>query len=173
MRVATGVAALACTAGLSVLPLTRVGESGRTAALLTALVAIGVLAVALVSGWSRLVPLALLLVGAVYAAQLAVDDMPLDVAAPLFAAGLLVAAELAYWSLDEREAVRGERGDALRSLGRVAALGVAASVLAAALLATADGVRARGLGVDVAGAAAAALALLVIVFATRRRPGED
>jgi hypothetical protein len=150
-----------------------VGESGRTPAVVTALAAMLVLAVALVAGWPRLVPLALLLVGAVYAAQLAVDDMPLDVAAPVFAAGLLVAAELAYWSLDEREAIRGERGDALRRLGRVAGLGVAASVVAAALLATADGVRARGLGVDVAGAAAAALALLVVVFATRRGPGEE
>jgi hypothetical protein len=156
-------------AGLAALPLTRAGESGRGAALVGALAALAVLAGALVSGWSRLVPVALLLVGAVYAAQLTIDDMPLDVAAPAFAAGLLVAAELAYWSLDERERVRGERGDALRRLGYVAGLGIAASVVAAALLATSDGVRARGLGVDVAGAAAAAVALLVVVFVARTR----
>jgi hypothetical protein len=154
-----------------VLPLTRAGESGREAALVAALAALAVLAAGLVSGWSRLVPVALVLVGAVYAAQLAIDDMPLDVAAPAFAAGLLVAAELAYWSLEERERVRGERGDALRRLGYVAALGIVASVVAAALLATADGVRARGVGIDVAGAAAAALTLLVVVFVTLRRPG--
>lgn len=128
-----------------------------------------VLVAGLVRGWTPLVPVALVLVGGVYAAQLVVDDAPLDVAAPAFAAGLLVAAELAYWSLDERERVRRERGDDLRHLAYVAGLGVAAVLVAAALLATADVVRARGLGVDVAGAAAAALALLVIAFVARDR----
>jgi len=105
----------------------------------------------------------------VYAAQLAVDDVPLDVAAPAFAAGLLVGAELAYWSLDERMRLEGEPGDDLRRLAYVAALGVGTLLVSSVLLVLADALRTRGLGIDLLGAAAAALALLaVIVFARGR-----
>ena len=104
-----------------------------------------------------------------YAAQLAVDDVPLDVAAPAFAAGLLVGAELAYWSLDERMRLEGEPGDDLRRLAYVAELGVGTLLVSSVLLVLADALRTRGLGIDVLGAAAAALALLaVIVFARGR-----
>ncbi len=129
------------------------------------------LAAILVVGMPSLVPAPFVLVGGLYAAQLAVDDVPLDVAAPAFAAGLLVGAELAYWSLDERERLKGEPGDDLRRLAYVAGLGVATLLVASVLLVLADAVRTRGLGVDVLGAAAAALALLaVIVFARGRGP---
>jgi hypothetical protein len=164
---------VACTAAVAALPLTRVGEGGRSAALLTALTALVVLVAGLVSGWARLVPASLLLVGGLYAIELVADDASLDTAAPAVAGGLLVAAELAYWSLDEREHVRGERGAALAQLAFVAALGVAAGVVAATLLVVADAVRAHGLGVDVAGAAAAALALLLVVLVARGAAGEE
>jgi hypothetical protein len=124
-----------------------------------------------VVGLPSLVPAPFVLVVGLYAAQLGVDDEPLDVTAPVFAAGLIVAVELAYWSLDERDRVRGEPGDDLRRLAYVALLGVAALLAAAVLLALVDAVRARGLGIDVLGAAAAALALLALVaFARRRGP---
>jgi hypothetical protein len=146
----------------------RADEGVRAAGLRVAVVALVTLVAGLVRGSGVLVPVALLLVGGVYGAQLAVDDAPLDVAAPAFAAGLLVAAELAYWSIEERERVRGAPGDGLRQLGRVAGLGIAAMLVAAVLLALADAVRARGLGVDLAGAVAAALALLAVVFVAGR-----
>jgi ABC-type transport system involved in cytochrome c biogenesis permease subunit len=115
------------------------------------------------------VPAALVAVGGIYALQLAVDDAPLDVAAPAFAAGMVVAAELAYWSLDERERAKGERGDGLRRLALLAGLGVATLLVTALLLAAADALRTRGLGIDVVGAAAAALALVAIVLFARGR----
>lgn len=127
------------------------------------------LAAVLAVGAPALVPLPFLLVGGIYAAQLAVDDAPLDPAAPAFAAGLVVGAELAYWSLDERDGVKGRPGDDLRRAGYVAGLGVAALLVAAVVLALVDAVRARGLGVDVLGAAAAALALLAVVLFARGR----
>ncbi len=105
----------------------------------------------------------------IYALQLAVDDAPLDVAAPAFAAGTLVAAELAYWSLDERERAKGERGDGLRRLALLAGLGVATLLVTALLLAAADALRTRGLGIDVVGATAAALALVAVVLFARGR----
>jgi hypothetical protein len=133
-----------------------------------AVVALVVLAVALVLGWARLVPLALGLLGGVYALYLAVDDPPLDVAAPAFAAGLLVTAELAYWSLEEREKVPAEGGESLRRTAVVALQGVVALVLCGGLLALADAARTRGLAIDLFGAAAAAAALLGLARLARR-----
>ena len=66
------------------------------------MVAFVALVVAVVLGWSPLVPVAVALVGGTYAVELAIDDAPLDVSVPVIALGLLLAAELAYWSLDER-----------------------------------------------------------------------
>jgi hypothetical protein len=131
-------------------------------------VAIVALAAALLLGWPRLVSLALVLLGGVYALYLGVDDPPLDVSAPAFAAGLLVAAELAFWSLDERAEVLGERGETLRRSAIVAGLGVAALVLCSALLALADVARTSGLAVDLLGAAAAVAVLLTLAAMTRR-----
>ena len=153
------------------MPLARDGADvdhpGLRVAAVAALALVAILAV----GVPALVPAPFVLVGAVYASQLAVDDVPLDVAAPAFAAGLLVGAELAYWSLDERARLEGEPGDDLRRLAYVAALGVATLLVSSVLLVLADAVRTRGLGIDVVGAAAAALALLaVIVFARGRGP---
>jgi hypothetical protein len=118
-------------------------------------------------GWPVLLPVSLVGLGGLYAAQLAVDDATLDGAAPLFAAGLLAAAELGYWSLEEREPAEADPGEAPRRVGFVALLVLAASVVAGVLLALVDGVRAGGLAVDLVGALAAALVLTVVVVTHR------
>lgn len=135
--------------------------------------ALGLLALvaALVLGWTALVPVALGALGGWYGLQLAVDDAPLDLAAPLVAAGLVVTAELAYWSLEETERVEGEAGQTWRRLAYVAALAFGTFVVSALLLALVDGVRAGGLAIDLLGAAAAAAALVAIALAARRAPG--
>jgi hypothetical protein len=125
------------------------------------------LVAALVLGWTPLIPVSIVVVGGAYAAQLAIDDAALDASVPVVAAGLLVAAELAYWSLEERDRVQGDGGDRLRRVVFVAGLGLGALVVAAALLALVDAVRTTGLAVDVVGAAAAAVALFAIVIAAR------
>jgi hypothetical protein len=125
------------------------------------------LVASLALGWPALLPVSLVGLGGLYAAQLAVDDATLDGAAPLFAAGLLAAAELGYWSLEEREPATASPGEALRRVGFVALLVLAASVVAGVLLAVVDGVRAGGLAVDLVGALAAALVLTVVVGAHR------
>jgi hypothetical protein len=119
-------------------------------------------------GWARLIPLSLALLGAVYALYLSADDAALDPAAPVFAAGLLVIAELAYMSLEEREEIPAEPGEALRRGAFIAALGLGALLVSSGLLALADVVRAGGLAVDLLGAVAAAAALLVVVALARR-----
>jgi hypothetical protein len=133
-----------------------------------ALAAVALLA-AIVNGWSALVPIGVAAAGGLYAMELAVDDAPIDMAAPAIAAGLYLAAELAYWSLDERRRVQGDPGDGLRRATFVALLGVGSFVVAAALLALADGISARGLALDVVGAAAAVAALATIAVLARER----
>ena len=132
-----------------------------------AIVALLALFAALVRGWAPLLPSALVLLGALYGAQLAIDDAQVDIAAPLVATGLVLVAELGYWSLEEREQVTGEPGDSLRRLAFVALLALGTLVVTASLLALVDAVRAGGLALDLLGAAAAAVALVAIVLAAR------
>jgi hypothetical protein len=132
-------------------------------------VALLVLVAALVLEWPVLVPVPIVLLGGLYGAQLAIDDAPLDTGAALFALGALVLAELAYWSLEERERVKAEPGDVFRRLAFVALLGLGGVVVASLLLALVDEVEAGGLGVDLLGAAAAAAVLLAIVRSARTR----
>jgi hypothetical protein len=166
---ATGAASVACAGALVALPLARASGGVYHAGLRIAVVALVLLAVILVLGLSSAVPIPFVVVAGIYGAQLAVDDAALDVAAPAFAAGLVVAVELAYWSLDARDRVRGMPGDDLRRVAYVAALGVGALLVSAVLLALADAIRARGLGIDVVGAVAAACALLAVVLFARGR----
>jgi hypothetical protein len=133
-----------------------------------AAIAVLALLAGLVFGWLRLVPVSLVLVGSTYALYLAVDDAAVDSAAPAFAAGLFLAAELAYWSLEERDKVHTEAGEALRRVAIVAALAMGALVLGGGLLAVADAVRTRGLAIDLLGAMAAATALLGVALFARR-----
>ena len=131
-------------------------------------VAFVALVAALVLGWSLLIPLSLGLLGAAYATHLGLDDPSLDASAPLFGAGLLLTAELGYWSLEERDRVVAEPGEQLRRLALVVCLALGALAAGAGLLAVADLARTEGLAIDVLGAAAAAAALLVVVLLARR-----
>jgi hypothetical protein len=119
-------------------------------------------------GSARLLPLPFVLLGGAYAVYLAVDDVPLDPAAPVLAAGLFLSAELAYWSLDERESFHGDAGETLRRIAVVAGLGGAALLASGALLALADVAGARGLAIDLVGATAASAVLALVVLYARR-----
>ena len=127
-------------------------------------VALVALLAALVLEWTRLIPVSLVLLGGAYATYLGVDDPVLDSTAPAFAAGLLVAAELAYLSLEEARNVRAAAGETWRRTAIVAALGVGALVGSGGVLAIADVAAARGLAIDLAGAMAAALVLVVLLL---------
>jgi len=134
-----------------------------------AAVAAVVLLAAIVNEWSPLVPIAVAAAGGIYAVELALDDAPIDLAAPAIAVGLFLTAELAYWSLDESERIPGDPGDGLRRAAVVGLLGVAAFVVSSALLVLADGIRARGLALDIVGAAAAVAALAAIALLAREK----
>jgi hypothetical protein len=131
-------------------------------------VALLCLVAALVLGVSRLVPVPFLLLGGAYAVYLVVDDVPLDPAAPVFAAGVLVSADLAYWSLEERDRVSGDAGETLRRIAVLSGLAATALVVSGALLALADVAGTRGLAIDLVGAVAASAVLALIVRYARR-----
>ena len=148
-------------------PLARGQEQFEAADVRVAAVAFVALIAAIVRGWAWLVPASIALVGGSYAAELAIDDVPLDAAAPIVAIGLLLASELAYWSLDERSHTVGDPGDGPRRAAFAATGAAGALVVASALLALVDEIRGRGLALDLAGAIAA-VAVVVTVLATAR-----
>ena len=127
------------------------------------------LAVALGGRWPELLPWALALLGAQYAAALLLRDGGIDALAPLYAAGLLVTAELAYWAV--------ERGPAptsvvLARVGALLALALGTAAVGSLLLAASTGSGEGGLGLDLVGLAAATAALgLVTWLAWRSRAG--
>ncbi|HUG65950.1 MAG TPA: hypothetical protein VMK83_12090 [Gaiellaceae bacterium] len=138
-----------------------------------AAVAFLALVAAVVLAWPALVPLAAVLVGGLYGAELAIADEPLDVAAPAVAGALLLSVELAYWSLEERGRWKSDPGENLRRGAFVALLCVAALLVSALLLALVDTVRARGLALDLLGATAAAAVLVTVLVAARRQVRHD
>jgi hypothetical protein len=124
------------------------------------------LAGGLVLQWPVLVPAALVALGGGYAALLGLEGGALDERAPLVAAALFVVAELAYWSLELRDAVADEPGAYARRLALVAALGLGALAVGAGLLAAVDA--GGGIGLEVVGAVAAVAALAIVALAARR-----
>lgn len=150
---------------MAAVPVARATGTLQSAGVRVATVAAVALIAALVLGWSFLVPGAIALAGGLYAAQLALDDTALDLSAPVIAAGLVLTAELAHWSLEERDRVLGDPGDGLRHGAFVALLVIAALLVGAALLALVDAVRAESLTLDLLGSAAAAATLVGIALA--------
>jgi hypothetical protein len=149
--------------------MTRGGEQFQRAGARIGAVALLVLVAAVVLSWAALIPVAVAAAGGMYAVELAIADTPLDVAAPAVAAALLLCAELAYWSLDERERWSGDAGDVLRRVAFVALLAVAAFLVAGSLLVVADGVRAGGLALDLLGAVAAVAVVATVLLIAREQ----
>jgi hypothetical protein len=154
------------------MPLVRGQGTFEHADVRVAAVAFVALVAAIVQGWAWLVPASIALVGGSYAAQLAIDDVPLDAAAPLVAVGLLLAAELAYWSLDERTRATGDAGQGLRRAALVALGAVVALVLGSSLLALVDELRARGLALDLVGVLAAVAVVVTVLVTARDQPSK-
>ncbi len=116
------------------------------------------------------VPVALLALGAGYGASLGVEGGALDARAPALAAALFLLAELAYWSLELRDAVADEPGAYGRRIGLLSALALGALAVGAGLLAIVDAGERGGISVEALGAVAAVAALAIVALATRRQP---
>jgi hypothetical protein len=119
---------------------------------------------ALVRRVDDMLPWPIVVIGVTYAIPLFVRGGGIDEGAPLIGAGLLLSAELAAWSFDERWAIRAERAVVVArgvALGLLVLGGLAAAALVLALAAAPVG---GGLAWTVLGAAAA---VVVVGLAAR------
>jgi hypothetical protein len=137
-----------------------------------AAVAVGatlLLPLALVTGRSTPISIALVLLGAIYI----VPEGDRAVPAPMYAGALLLIAELAFWSLDERTPGRVEPGTGTpRLLGvlGVGATGVAASAL---VLLASEGDLARSPARTAAGVGAVLACVAILTALARSRSAHD
>ena len=128
-----------------------------------------VLALGLALRLPTTVPAAIVLLGGEYALVLSVEDPTLDTRAAVVAAGLLVIAELAFWSLELRAEITDEPGSYARRLAVLALLALGALALSGALIAVVDLAGRGGLAIEIAGAVAA-FAAFVLLWSLSRRP---
>jgi hypothetical protein len=140
------------------------------AALILGIGAIGAipLALVLVRGLDELLAWALIPLGVAYTVSLLLHGSSVDGGVPLVAAGLLLCAELAAWSVDEAQAIAAERQVVLARATALAALvlvGLAVSGVVVALSrAPADGLAWTAVG------AAAAVGLVALAVRLAHRP---
>ena len=132
--------------------------------------AAGILLVAVDVAAGRAAPIsfALVLLGAIYA----VPDGDRAVPAPIYGSVLLLTAELAYWSLDERVVGRVLAGAIAPRLLAILAVSAAAIPASALVLVAADADVARSPAVTAAGAAAAVACVGLLAALARVRSGE-
>jgi hypothetical protein len=139
------------------------------AALGIGMLGVALLAIGLAARLTAAITAGLAVVGGMYGAALVVESAPLDRGAPIVAAALVLAAELAWWSLELRARIAPEAGSYLRTLALVLTLALGAYGLGAVLLAIVDVARTSGLVIEGFGAAAAAAVLGAAVLVGRGR----
>jgi hypothetical protein len=125
-------------------------------------------ALAVAAGRSAPIPFALVVLGAIYA----IPDGDRAIPAPIYASLLLLSAELAYWSLDERVVARVIAGAVAPRLLALLAVSAAAIPASALVLLAADADVARSPAVTAAGAAAVVACIALLMALARLRSGE-
>jgi hypothetical protein len=129
------------------------------------------LAWVLVRGATDLLVWALLCLGAGYVVAIVVHGSGVDGGAPLVATGLLLCAELATWSLDERHRMAVDRAVVLGRASALGALALGGLVAAALVVGLAAAPGGAGLVWTLLGAGASVLAVGVAARLARRSPG--
>jgi hypothetical protein len=127
--------------------------------------------VGLVSRWSAPLAAGIVFLGAEQAVRLAIGRSSVDPWTPAYAAGLLLAAELAWWSIEPRVAAWSEPGAVLRRVLTVAAACAGAGLLAALVVLAAGAPPRGGVGLELVGVLAAAAAVAVIAAVARAPVG--
>lgn len=131
--------------------------------------AILLLSLALAAVRSAPIPFAVLLLGAIYT----IPEGDRAIAAPIYASALLLVAELAYWSLDERVGQRVQVGAFTPRLVAILAVGAAAAPVSALVLIAAEADVARSPALTAAGAAAVVACVGLLTALARIRTGES
>lgn len=138
------------------------------ATVLATVVAVALLALGLVLRRPIAFPAAVVLLAAPYVALLGFEVDGLDTRAPMIAALLFSAAELAYWSLELRGTLANEPGTYLRRLALLAGLSMGTIAGGTVVLVLAEQVAADGPAFEIAGAAAAVGAVALLALAVGR-----
>jgi hypothetical protein len=129
-----------------------------------------VLLPSLAFGWTSGVAWSLAILAGDYALALSLrDDDLIDAAAPLYGAGLLALAELAYWSLELRGPGREEPRVAIRRATALGAVIVLSAVVGSFVVVVTASPFGGGLAWDAVGVAAAACTLAILAWLARRR----
>jgi hypothetical protein len=132
--------------------------------------ALGLLLASLSFGWAAGIAWTLVLLAGEYAGALAANDQTVvDPGAPLYAAGLLLLTELAYWSLELRGRGREEHRVVVRRLTALGALAFGSVVLGAFVVVVTAAPLGGGLVWDVIGVGAAAGTLAILARLARRQ----
>lgn len=116
---------------------------------------------------SSALALGIALLGCEQAIRLATGPNELDGWIPMYAAGFLLAAELAWWSIEPRVAAWAEPEAAVRRLAVVAAACAGAAVLAGLVVLAAGTPVSGGVGLELVGVVAATAALVVVAVVAR------
>jgi hypothetical protein len=163
--VITGIAALAAMAGAGAYGALAADTLGGIAAA-GCIAGLAVLAGGLVIRWPATIPWAVILTGTGYVVTRHGSSL-VDPWSSVVGVLLLVAAELAYWSIEHDARIRAEPNLVVRRAITVAALAAAALLLDFMLLGAAAVSASAGLLIAAAGAAAAVSAVAVVLRLVR------
>jgi len=126
-----------------------------------------VLSLGLTVQWSAALAFGLALLGAEQAVRLTTGTSRVDPWTPMYAAGFLLTAELAWWSIEPRVPAWAEWGMTLRRLAVVVAACAGGTVLAALVVLAAGAPLHGGLALELVGVVAATGALAVVAAVAR------
>ena len=131
--------------------------------------ALAVLLVGLGLRWSAALAVGVAMLGAQQAVRLELGPDALDAWTPLLATGLLLVAELAWWSIEPRVPAWSQPWQATRRLATVLFACAGASVVSAAVVVAAGASLSGGVELELLGIVAATAALAVVASAARDR----
>ena len=129
------------------------------------------LALGLAARWGAALALGMVLLGGEQALRLELGPGTVDPWTPVYAAGLLLTAELAWWSIEPRVPAWSDAAVVLRRVGTIAGLCAAAAVVAALIVLAAGAPLHGGLSLELAGVLAAIAAVGVVAGLARVRVG--
>jgi hypothetical protein len=164
----TGAVAVLAAVGLAAYP---AAQDIRLQPLSLALAVVGVfvLALGVLARWPAAIGFGLVSLGGTYAVLFAAEGSRLDRLAPGYAAGLLLVAELAFWSIESRVPAWSDPELAIWRLARLGLACAGAAVLGAVVIAdSAAATGGGGLLMETLGVVAAIGAIALVAVLARR-----
>jgi hypothetical protein len=153
--------------------LVGVAQSGEQQLALLAFGLVGLLwlALGLAVRWGAAMALGVVFLGGEQALRLALGPGTVDPWTPVYAAGLLLTAELAWWSIEPRVPAWWDAEVLLRRLGTIVGVCAAGAIVAALIVLAAGAPLRGGLGLELVGVVAAIGAVAVVAGLARVRVG--